>query len=75
VLVRGLAAPGRLARDGGLMSQFNEVYRAYVVTTPDGKREFRLQTENDGEWIAKTGIYAPDGCEPHYEALWEPRKA
>ena len=69
-LVRGLSAPGRLARDGGLAAQFQEVYRAYVVTDAKGTRDFRLQTENDGEWIAKTQIPAPDGCEPHYDALW-----
>jgi hypothetical protein len=69
-LVRGLSAPGRLARDGGLMSQFQECYRAYVVTDSKGTRHFRLQTENDGEWVAKTQIPAPDGCEPHYDALW-----
>lgn len=74
-LVRGLAAPGRLARDGGLMSQFQECYRSYVTTDEKGKHHFRLQTENDGDFIAKTQIPAPDGCEPHYDALWEKRKS
>lgn len=70
-LVRGLSAPGRLARDGGLMSQFAEVYRTYVVTDEKGKRRYCLQTQNDGEFVAKTAqINAPDGCEPTYQAIW-----
>lgn len=70
IMVRGLSAPGRLGRSGGLGSQFSEVYRAYGYRSKKGARVWGLQTQIDEEWTAKSQINAPDGCEPDYEALW-----
>ncbi len=72
-MVRGLSAPGRLSERNILISQYAETYRL----TADDKGRVRVQTQNDGEWLAQTQIGAPDGCEPTYEALWKgwPKKA
>lgn len=68
-MLRGIAAPGRLAKANGLPSQYSEVYRANAKGT--GKaRKWYLQTESDDDWLAATQIGAPDGCEPHYDNLW-----
>lgn len=56
-------APGVKGRK--LPGAFAEVY--VVHSTSEGRS---LQTENDTSFIATTQIMAPDGCEPHYKALW-----
>jgi len=70
MMLRGLAAPGRLSRNDGLVTQFSEVYRAYVMRNAKGERIYRLQTEPDEEWSAKSQIGAPDGVAPDYALLW-----
>lgn len=72
VMLRGLSAPGRLSRNDGLVTQFSEVYRAYIGVDEKGNKQWKLQTEGmpGDEWVAKTQIGAPDGCEPDYENLW-----
>lgn len=70
IMVRGIAAPGRLARSEGLISQFSEVYRAYGYRDSKNRPRWGLQTELSEEFAAKTQILAPDGCKPDYEELW-----
>jgi len=70
ILLQGISAPGRLARDKGLVSQYAEVYRAYVVMGKKGP-EWYLQTEPDGDWIVMSQLLAPDGARPDYKELWD----
>lgn len=57
-------APGVKGRK--LPGAFGEVY--VMHSTEEGRY---LQTVNDTSFMATTQIGAPDGCDPHYKALWE----
>lgn len=57
-------APGTKARK--LPGAFGEVY--VVHATGEGRY---LQTVNDTEFIATSQIDAPDGCDLHYNTLWD----
>lgn len=70
-IVRGISAPGRLSKRDGLLSQFGECYRHYVVRNAKGQPEWRIQTRPDDDWVASTQIDAPDGCNPDFIDLWE----
>jgi hypothetical protein len=70
IILRGLSAPGRLARDKGLISQYAESYRAYISRDKDGKKVWLLQTDSDEEWIAASQLPAPNPCAPSYDALF-----
>ncbi len=69
-ILRGPFAPGRLSKRGMLCAAFMEQYRAYTLRDDQGKRQFALQTENDGGWAATSQLGAPNPCYPDYEALW-----
>lgn len=70
IVLRGLSAPGRLARDKGLISQYAESYRAYISRDASGQKVWLLQTDSDEDWIAASQIPAPNPCTPEYEALF-----
>jgi len=57
-------APGFKGRK--LPGAFAEVY--VIHASGDGERI--VQTENDTNFIATSQIMAPNGCQPHYKALW-----
>lgn len=70
IMVRQIAAPGRLSASEGLMQQYSEVYRCYL----DEEGNYRIQTKRWGEWPAKTHIDAPDGAAftrtTGYKVIW-----
>ncbi len=68
-ILRGPFAPGRLSKRGELSAAFQEQYHLYTLRTEQGM-ERRVQTENDGDWVATTQIGAPNHCFPHYLSLW-----
>lgn len=70
VVLRGLSAPGRLARASGLISQFSETYRSYVTRNGKGEKVYLLQTDSDADYVAASQIPAPNPCAPEYDALF-----
>lgn len=73
--LRGLAAPGRLGREEGILQRYAECWRTYVLPSEDGKPErFRVQTRTDGEWVIKTQIKPPNPMRPSYEEIWKTKK-
>jgi len=72
IVLRGIVAPGRLGRDNGLIAQYPETYRAYIVTDAKGRGVARLQTNSSEQYVAKTALLnAPDGCDATYDAIFE----
>lgn len=60
--------PGRLSY--GAARYFNEMHRAYTYRDEQGKTGYAVQTGADGQYKAKTHIFAPNPCQPDYESLW-----
>lgn len=60
--------PGRMK--SRMFAQYSEVYRLWVDRTGDGELVRRVQTHEDEQFFAMTGIDAPNNCEPTYEKLW-----
>jgi hypothetical protein len=60
--------PGRLSY--GAPRYFNEMYRVYVYKDDQGVNQRAVQTDSDGQYKAKTHIFAPNPCFADYEALW-----
>jgi hypothetical protein len=69
-ILRGPAAPGRLATRQQLMSAFSEVYHTSLVRNEEGNVVYQIQTNSDQLWAAQSHIRAPNPCDPHWESLW-----
>ncbi len=69
-VIRGPAAPGRLASKQMLGAAYQEVYHMYTVRDTNGKLSYQLQTHNRDGFAANTQLGADDPCYPHYESLW-----
>ena len=60
--------PGKLRKKAA--GAYAEFIHAGVKHDEKGKPQWFLQTQTDGFYNANTQILAPNGCPPHYEALW-----
>lgn len=60
--------PGKLRKKAS--GAYAEFFRAGVKRGEKGEPLWFLQTQTDYLFNANTQILAPDGCPPHYEALW-----
>lgn len=70
VLLRQVAAPGRLHSRSMLAAAFAELYRTYV--SPSG--EYLFQTRADANFNAASQIDAPNPCAQRYAAVWREEK-
>jgi hypothetical protein len=52
-----------------LATQWPEIYRLYVEKRDDGTKVRRLQTENDGKWMATSAMGMPDGTKASWAAM------
>lgn len=67
-IVRNPLFPGKLRKKAS--GSYSEFYRAGVKRGEKGESIWFLQTQTDQQFGANTQILAPNGCPPHYEALW-----
>ena len=70
-ILRGPFAPGRLSKRGLLCAAFQEQYHSFSYRDDGGRRQYVLQTSNDGQWAATSQINAPDPSYPDYRSLFQ----
>jgi len=70
-IIRGPFAPGRLSKRSQLVAVNQETYHSFCYRDDGGKRQYALQTANDGQWQACSQIDAPDPCYPSYASLFQ----
>jgi hypothetical protein len=70
-ILRGPLAPGRLGKQQGINTFYQEQYLSYPIRGENGKIFYQLQTENDGQWATSSLYQAPNPLYPNYWAIWE----
>lgn len=69
--IRNPSAPGRMKKR--MASAYTDLYRVYAKRAVGGDGEINhfAQTRMDQLWIASCSTYAPETCEPTYQAVWQ----